>query len=464
MDRLRVLLIFPNTKIITGEPPLGLGYIASYLRENGINDIRILDLTFNPSFELAKQQITRYSPDIVGVYASTVMFNDAKKIARMAKENGVPLVVLGGPHPSIRPTEVIKLPYVDAIVVGEGEYSFWKIVEKFEEQEDVADLVGIPNTYVKVKNKICSSNKRYFIKNLDEIPFPARDLFEMELYIKHWFQLDAVAPNLRGTNVYLSRSCPFSCSFCQPTLKIMFGNFLRRRSPRNIIEEFIHLKEKFKINAVQSVDDMFFVGEEYIKNFCNELIKERVEMIWGCQSRVDTIPSLETLKLAYKAGLRMVSLGIESASERILKLYNKGITPNQVRSVVRKLKSVGIKVRGYFILGAPTESVKEIQETIKFAASLDLDEAAFSILTPFPGTYIYEIAKKKGWEIDENWDYDRYYERGGFIKGTIPDKTIRKYQRLAFLMFYLHPRRSVYLFNSVKNPVRSLTKLKCYFV
>ena len=186
--------------------------------------------------------------------------------------------------------------------------------------------------------------------------------------------------------------------------------------------------------------------------------------IWGCQSRVDTIPSLETLKLAYKAGLRMVSLGIESASERILNLYNKGITPSQVRSAVRKLKSVGIKVRGYFILGAPTESVKEIWKTIKFATSLNLDEAAFSILTPFPGTYIYELAKKEGWEIDENWDYDRYYERGGFLKSTIPDKTIRKYQRLAFLMFYLHPHRIVYLFNSVRNPIRSLTKLRCYFV
>ena len=145
--------------------------------------------------------------------------------------------MLGGPHPSIRPIEVINLPYVDAIVVGEGEYSFWKIVDEFEKRQEVADLVGIPNTYVKVKGRIYPSNERHFIKNLDEIPFPARDLLEMELYIKHWFQLDAVGPNLRGTNVYLSRSCPFSCSFCQPTLKIMFGKFLRRRSPQNIVED-----------------------------------------------------------------------------------------------------------------------------------------------------------------------------------------------------------------------------------
>ncbi|RLJ09699.1 MAG: hypothetical protein DRP15_02775 [Candidatus Aenigmatarchaeota archaeon] len=457
---MKIVLVFPNMGILTGEPPLGIGYISAYLRERGIKT-KIIDTTFKPFFKFIEKNVKK--ADIVGIYASTVMINDSFKVAEIAKSYEVPLVVMGGPHPSVLPEETLKHKAVDAIVIGEGEYSFFKLVEKFEKRNEKKDLSGIPNVWVKVKGKIIKEKRRFFIKNLDEIPFPARDLFDMKKYIAHWFQLDVVSPNLKGTNVCLTRSCPFSCTFCQPTLRILFGPF-RRRSPKNIIDEFIHLKEKFGINAVQSVDDLFFIDEKYIERFCKTMIEEGVDMIWGCQSRVDTIPSLKTLKLAYKAGLRMVSIGIESASERILKLYNKGITLNQVKTAVKKLKLVGIKVRGYFILGAPTETLKEIKETIKFATSLSLDEAAFSILTPFPKTYIYEFAKKEGWKIDENWNYDRYYKRGGFLKNVIPDKIIRKYQRLAFLMFYLHPRRFIYLFNSIKNPVRSLTKLRCYFV
>lgn len=459
---MKVLLVFPNMKIVTGEPPLGLGYIAAYLRESA--KIKILDTTFRPSIKWAEKFIKREKADIVGIYSSTVMFKDAIEIAKIAKKYDTPLVVMGGPHPSIRPEEVIRLQYIDAVVIGEGEYSFFKIVEKFENRNEIKDLVGIPNVYLKYNGKIIKNNARYFIENLDELPFPARDLFDMEKYIKHWFQFDVVYPNLRGTNVCLTRSCPFSCTFCQPTLKLMFGPKLRRRSPQNIVQEFKLLKEEYKINAVQSIDDLFFIDEKYIRNFCEELLKEKSDILWGCQSRVDTIPSDETLRLAYKSGLRMVSLGIESGCTRILKIYNKGISINQIKFAVRKLKKHGIKIRGYFIIGCPTETIKEIVQTIKLAVSLKLDEAAFSILTPFPGTYLYKIAESKGWLIDEEWDYKRYYSKGGFLTGTLPDGVIRKYQRLAFLAFYLHPYRFNYLLNSMLNLRRSFAKLRCYFV
>lgn len=460
---MKVLLIFPNMGVVTGEPPIGIGYLAASLREDGIK-VKVLDTTFNPSFSYIEKRLRKEKADIVGIYASTVMLKDSIKTAEIAKSIGTEFVVMGGPHATILPEETLINENIDAVVVGEGEYPFQKIVQRLERSNDIKDLIGIPNVSVKIDGKIKKHKKRHFVKNLDSLPFPARDFFDMENYIKHWFQLDAVSPNLRGTNVCLSRSCPFSCTFCQPTLKTIFGPKLRRRSPQNIVKELIQLKEKFRINAVQSVDDMFFIGDKYIEDFCIEMIREKADIIWGCQSRVDTIPNDRTLRLAHKAGLRMVSLGIESGTPKILKLYNKGITLKQTRLAVKKLKSNNIKTRGYFILGAPTETVKDIKQTINLAVSLKLDEAAFSILTPFPGTYIYDLAKSRGWKISEDWSYKHYYSKGGFITGALPEKIIRRYQRLAFLRFYLHPYRAKYLIGSALKLKRAITKLKCYFV
>lgn len=460
---MKVLLIFPNMGVVTGEPPMGIGYLAASLREDGIK-VKVLDTTFNSSFSYIEKRLKKEKADIVGIYASTVMLKDSIKTAKIAKSIGTEFVVMGGPHATILSEETLINEDVDAVVVGEGEYSFQKIVQRFERNNDIKDLIGIPNVSVKIDGKIKKHKKRHFVKNLDSLPFPARDFFDMKNYIKHWFQLDAVSPNLRGTNVCLSRSCPFSCTFCQPTLKEIFGPRLRRRGVQNIVEELKSLRETYRINAVQSVDDMFFIGEKYIQSFCKEMIKEHMDIVWGCQSRVDTVPNNKTLKMSYKAGLRMISLGIESGSQRILNLYNKQTNLAQIKTAVEKLRKNNIRTRGYFILGAPTETIKDIKQTIKFAAGLNLDEAAFSILTPFPGTHIYKIAKSRGWEISEDWGYKHYYSRGGFITGALSERTIKLYQRLAFLTFYLHPYRAKYLANSMLNLKRTFTKLKCYFV
>ena len=225
---MRVLLVFPNMKIKTGEPPLGVAYIASYLRERGIK-VNIIDTTFKNSYSFIRSAIKKQRPDIVGVSVLTTMINDANTIAEIAKSYGVSLVVFGGPHSSVQPEKTLENKNVDAVIIGEGEYSFYKMIRAFEKRESIVDLKGIPNVYVKCNSKIEKSKRRYFIKDLDTIPFPARDLLDMKNYFKHWFQMDIVSPGLRGTNIYTMRSCPFDCTFCQPTLKTMFGSLYRRK-------------------------------------------------------------------------------------------------------------------------------------------------------------------------------------------------------------------------------------------
>jgi len=466
---MNVLLVFPRPKIITGDPPLGIAYVASYLRERipGIN-IKILDTTFNNNSKFIIKNIKETKPDIMGIYTSSLMMNNAFRIANIAKnEFDIPLVAFGGPHASILPKDTLNHKSVDAITIGEGEYSFSKIVENFGKRNDINDLKGIPNVHFKYNGKIIRNEKRYFIQNLDSIPFPARDLLYMEKYIKNWFQMDSVSSMLRGTSIFTTRYCPYNCTFCQPTTKLMFGNFIRRRSPENIIEELKHLKKRYKINAFQIYDDIFMINEKYLNDFCDKMLKEDLDLVWMCHQKSDVFFKSDLLKKMYRGGLRLVGIGIESGSQRILDdIYKKGIDLTQTKKVISKLKKSGIKIRGYFIIGAPTESVQEIQKSISFATTSELDEAVFSILCPLPGTYLFDMIKSKGWEIIdiEDMELEHYYSSTAFISGTLPSKILKKYQRVAMIKFYFDPSRIGYLVNSFRNPRKAFNKIKTYFL
>ena len=459
---MKVLLIFPNRGVVTGEPPIGLGYIAACLRQKQVA-VDLLDMTFAPSFARAQRVMEAAKPDIVGIYASTVMLKDSYAAARLARQCSAKLVVLGGPHASVLPEETLRAADADALVAGEGEWAFTEIAERFRASGGLPDLRGIPGVYVKIQGQVTGNSERRFIKDLDTLPLPARDLFDMRRYGKHWFQLDGAGSNLVGTNIVTSRGCPFSCSFCQPTLQSVFGAPHRRRSPENIVKELAALKAEYGLSAVQIVDDLFFIDSAYIEAFCRQMLESKLGIVWGAQSRVDTVPDDRLLDRAYRAGLRLISLGIESGASRVIKLYDKRIHIDQVNAAVDRIRAHRIKTRGFFIIGAPTESIAEIKQTIDFAVASRLDEAAFSVLTPLPGTHIHALAKANGWEVTQDWGYEHYYAKGGFLSGALPESVIRRYQRLAFLRFYLHPSRAPYLLNSLLSPRRAVTKLKCYF-
>ncbi|HOW26998.1 MAG TPA: radical SAM protein [Elusimicrobiota bacterium] len=458
---MNVLLIYPNMGVVTGEPPIGIGYLTACLKAKGI-PVGVVDTTFHPSFDRIESAIRKDAPDIVGIYSSTVMLKDAVRTARLAKELGTRLVVLGGPHVSVEPESTLTGSLADAAVIGEAEYSFPLLVDSFLKGKSLAELADLPNTAVKIDGVVRWNGKRHYIDDLDSLPHPDRDVFDMRKYMARWFQLDGVSSNLRGTNIYTTRSCPFSCAFCQPTLKTMFGHKIRRRSPVHIAGELRLLKDKYGVNAVQIVDDLLFTDESYIEGFCRELIRSGVGTVWGGQSRIDTVPDDRILSLSRQAGLRLMCLGIESATQRILDLYKKGIRLTDVKRVIDRIRAQGIKTRGYFIIGAPTETAEDIERTIDLAVGLRLDEAAFSILTPFPGTHMNDIARDRGWEINRDWNYDHYYKKGGFLNEVLSDEQIRRYQRLAFLKFYLHPHRLPYVVHSALNPLKAIAKFKCY--
>ncbi|MBL7147665.1 MAG: B12-binding domain-containing radical SAM protein [Nanoarchaeota archaeon] len=420
----------------SGDPPLGIASIASYLQNKGIN-VKILDTTFNRSLSYVKNFLLDYKPKVVGIYIDTPMYNDAMNIIHLLKRLNI-FVIAGGPHATIMPETLIN--NVDVVIIGEGEETFYHIIKNKN------NLSAVSGIWYKDSKSIIKTKPRKPIINLDKLPPPQRKFFDMENYIKNWHYLDNINPKLRGTTFIASRGCKYNCTFCQPTLKKIFGDIIRKRSPENVIQEIIDVRDKYNLDMFFMHDDTLTEDKEWLKRFCELLEEKKVNMMWGCNARLDNLDE-ETLNLLYGSKLRMVHLGIESASQRILdKIYNKGISIKDVKSKLDLAQKIGVKVLCFFMLGAPTETRKEINQTIRFAASLKCSEASFSVVNALPYTYLYHKVKED-YTLEDDFEKYNYYSGRAFHDPDMPDRMLKYYLFKSLLYFYLHPYRWPYIFN-----------------
>ncbi|MDD5254843.1 MAG: radical SAM protein [Candidatus Omnitrophica bacterium] len=452
MGRIKVSFVFPRFKYFSGDPPLGLGYLASYLKRElpGI-DISIIDTTFTHSFTAAFRRLEEINPDIIGIYSDAIMSRDALSIADWSRERKI-FTVFGGPQPTVSPD--IFIARADAVVRGEGEATLAELLKRHGDK----DLSSIPGLWWKKDGEVVRNRPNRDFLDLDSLPFPQRDLLAMRSYMYYWNYLDAADIHRRGTTMMVSRSCPFVCSYCQPVIHEMFGEKLRLRSPENIIQEVASLQEQYGVDSIFFHDDTFTVDHHWLAEFCKRLDNLRPRILWGCNSRVDTVDE-EVLKLMHVSGLRNIHFGIESASQRILDaVYNKQIRIDKVRDVIASADRIGIDTMGFFMLGAPGETPEEINKTISFAMGLKLKEASFSLTTPLSGTYLYrKLLLDDSFEIDKDYDNRNYYSRYS-IKGGIGFRRIKRLQLKAFLLFYLHPFRLKYILKHLLHP-RGIRKL-----
>ena len=319
------------------------------------------------------------------------------------------------------------------------------------------DVKGI---WFKKNGRILKNSRRNPIGNLDELPFPAWDLLPMDKYLKNWYQLDSVDTNLVGTSIIASRGCPYVCTYCQPTLRTIFGTKIRKRSSDNILQELTRLREKYNINAFMFQDDTFIIDEKWVRDICANIINAGLDLKWGCNVRANLVTKSLLTKMK-SAGLRKIFVGIESASQRILDdIYNKKITLEQVKKTVIIAKNLNLKVQGYFMLGAPTESVAEIKKTIKFAKNLDIDEATFSITTPLPNTDLY---KKFNELITKDFDEFDYYRNPVLNLNDLSPKKLSFLKKKGYLEFYLSPKRitsTLKMLFTLSGFQKSMNKLK----
>lgn len=432
---MKVALVFPRTRYPVGDPPLGIAYLAAALREKLGEDPAIIDTTFIPDpMAHIEQELKKGKYDVVGISAMVTMAREAAATARMAKKaRADSLVIVGGPHATTLPGDVLDEPAVDAVCIGEGELSFIEAVEK-------GSADGVAGIMVREGDEI-KGKPREMIRDLDSVPFPALDLLPMDDYFSHWFQLDSIAPGIKGTSVLATRGCPFSCAYCQPTLDSLFGKVLRKRSPRNVVAELGLRKEQFGISGFLFSDDTFIADRRWVLSFCTELIESGLGLIWGCNVRADLVDA-ELLGKMHGAGLSKVYIGIEVYDDECRReVFLKKLTREQVEAAVGSARKLGISTQGYFMLGAPGESRADVWRTVRYAWGLPIDDAVFNLTTPLPGTYLYQNYSDKiavdAVEMD-------YYQRYSFVsENGVSEGWLNRMQVISYTGFYLKPRRLI---------------------
>jgi radical SAM superfamily enzyme YgiQ (UPF0313 family) len=392
--------------------PLGLAYIATVLREEG-HEVLIYDADCNenPSkmdftrledsyplylkslnddnhyiWQEMREIVRDFQPDLIGISIWTTFAASAFKIASICKQYDKNLpVVMGGPHISIKHEEVLEIcPDVDFLVRGEGEETFLELVRAVRAKwgNKNATFNDIKGISYKKNGKIIHNSPREFIKDLDSIPFPARDLL-----------LNKNSYNSEDMGLLMtSRGCPYNCSYCATSI---WQRKIRYRSVDNIIEEIKLIIDKYSTRQFTFKDDSFTVDKKIVIELCDRLIREKIKVNWDCNTRVNLVDE-ELLKKMKKAGCNSIKVGIETGSERISKLMNKKISFEQCRKAAKLFREAGIHWTGYFMMGLPSETKEEVYQTLQFMKELKPDYASLSVYEPFPGTELFEIGIEKG--------------------------------------------------------------------
>ena len=410
---------------------LGLGYMAAVLSKNGYevkiynadyesrdnyanqkkifegydNYKKILSNLNHPLWLEVKETIERYSPDIIGVTMLTGTYKSAENVGKITKELNEDIdMVVGGTHPTVLPEETIKNEYFDYVVRGEGEYTFLDLVDGMM----VEDIQGL--TYVNKRRGIVNNPDRDVIEDLDSLPFPRRNLYLGDTrYMDYGY-------------IMTGRGCPFECTFCAS--KKVWRGHVRFRSPENVIEEVKQVHDKDGTKLFYFVDDTFTLNKKRTKKICELLVESDLDISWICDTRLDTIDE-ELLRLMKESGCVRVKVGVESGSERILKMVKKRITKKQVRETISHIKKEGIDLTIYLMIGFPTETKEEMQETLDFARELDPTYYSLSILAPYPGTEIYDDVIMSGIKLPkEHWEYFFHQSKDMILTDNIDEALV----------------------------------------
>lgn len=454
---MKILLINPpsenelvgnNPSIIEEErgynPPLGILYIASYMEKYTNFDVEVLDSQAEEiGYDRLKDVISAKLPDIVGITAMTFTLIDVIQVINLVKSIHPNIkVVLGGPHVHIYPEETIKLPGVDFLVLGEGEIAFKELVENIN---DTTQLRNIPGLVFKEDGKIVNTGVRTLNKNLDTLPFPARHLTPISKYSS------LIAKRSPITTMFTSRGCPYRCTFCdRPHL----GKSFRARSATNVVDEMEECV-KLGIHEFLIYDDTFTIDRRRVMEICDEIKRRNLNIGWDIRARVNNIDN-ELLRKLKEANCERIHYGVESGNPEILKILNKGITLEQVRTIFKQTKDAGISVLAYFMIGCPKETRKEIMETIAFAEELRPDFVHITIFTPFPATEIYKMGLRDGIIKEDFWRAFAENPIPGFQPGYWEENFTREeLQELityAYKSFYARPRYILKRLIKVRSP------------
>jgi len=470
-------IFYPGAEPPAGNLPLGLLYIAAVLDEAGYKT-EILDafMTRFPfrriedtievglPYEKIIEEIRRRKADIVGVTNPfTCQVENAVRVANIAKEvDPSILTVVGGPHVTAVPVEFLEeAKNVDIAVIGEGEYTMLDIVRFFEGYKKISEVQGI--AYRK-DEKVVLNSQRPFIRNLDELPYPAYNLVEMERYLNPK-KIEYRSFKDRAISMITSRGCPFNCNFC--SVHLHMGKIFRAHSANYVIDHIEHVVNEYRVKNIFFEDDNLTLDLRRFEAICDKIIEKNITVNWetpnGVRPDYLTLSLLEKMK---KAGCKSVFFGVESGDQFVLdNIIDKSLKLKDVMKVAKMCKKVGLKSGAFYIIGFPGEKKKNMKKTVEFALRLkrefDVGMHLF-IATPSYGTRLYEECKKKGY-FQEKLSPRAFAEvrqpRGMPLIKT-EDFTPIEVKEIASTAFKTYKRLS--LINYIKSPKKTLETALSY--
>jgi radical SAM superfamily enzyme YgiQ (UPF0313 family) len=400
----------------TGEmkaPPLGLAYIAAVLERAGYS-VSLCDM--NPlklNVEDIGAVIKEHSPKVIGVSSMTPQIYTAHRVAQVAKSVDPSIyIIVGGPHASALPKETLNdYKAFDFAAVGEGEMLMVELVGTLLNSS--SSFQHIDGLAYRENGAVVVNRLRTPYMDLDSLPFPSWHLLPMDKYSVQGY---GGKINERTQVILTSRACPYQCIFCDS--HSIFGRTFRSRSPENVIEEMEFLYRTYGIRQIDFADDMITTHREWLEIFCQAMIERKIpkKIRWMANARVNTVDP-ELLKLMKEAGCVRLDFGVESGDPRVLAAIKKNITVEQTIRAHRWAKEAGVTVGTFLMVGLPEEDHESAKQTVALAYMIKSDFPSVNIAIPFPGTELYQIAKKKGWLMISDWSkfdpkpiHDRHYK------------------------------------------------------
>jgi len=392
--------------------------------------------TYDP--DLLREKISSFHPQIIAFSAISPEIQFVKRLLQDVDTKGI-FTILGGPHATLAPECLEEIQKLDAICRGEGEEPLRELVRALEEGRDVT---GIRNLWAKKNGQIRRNPTRPFTQDLDELPFPDRELFDYRTVIRS---------NYNRADFMASRGCPYNCHYCSNHVfrKLQEGKYVRFRSVENVILEIKDVTARYPIKIVFMQDDCFMFRKDYVFEFC-DAYKQEISVPFMMHTRPEDV-NRDMLRALKSAGCFRMAMGIESGSEYIRKeMLNRQMTNEQIRTAFRLAKDEGFVTKSFNIVGFPVETKEHFQETIKINQEVKPDLFTLTIFHPYPGTRLYELCREKGYLTDRG-------ERPGFIARTDTVLDMPQFTRKEILRCYRN-----FAFHIYKH--RSLLKALVYKV